>query len=84
MGVILRCKNLNYMLEIDILRNDSKRYLGVYEGLFLRVLVSKRHALLAKTIWTDIYDPLSRNSQDELRQNVVYCQFPVILGLILP
>ena len=34
MGIILRRKNFNYMLEIYISRNDSHKYLGVLRGDF--------------------------------------------------
>ena len=51
MGIILRWKDFNFMLEIDILTNYSPPFLGVLSGDFLRGWVSKRHpdALLAKT-----------------------------------
>ena len=52
MGIILSWKNYNYMLEIDILRNDSQKYLCVLRGDFLGFGCPKRHpdALLAKTM----------------------------------
>ena len=34
MGIILRWKNFNYMLEIYILRNDPQKYLGVLRDDF--------------------------------------------------
>ena len=34
MGIILRWKKLNYMLEIDISRNDPQEYLGVLRSDF--------------------------------------------------
>ena len=34
MGIILKRKDFNYMLKIDILRNDSQKYLGVLRGDF--------------------------------------------------
>ena len=34
MGIILRWRNINKMLEIDNLRNDSQKYLGVLEFFF--------------------------------------------------
>ena len=43
MGIILRWKNLNYMLEIDILRNDAQKCLCVlsrciFEGLGVQMM----------------------------------------------
>ena len=32
MGIVLGLKEFNYMLEIDILRNDPQKNLGVLEG----------------------------------------------------
>ena len=32
MGIILRCKKINYMLESDRLRNSSQTFLGVLKG----------------------------------------------------
>ena len=34
MGIILRWRNFNYMVEIDLLRNDSQKYLGDLRGDF--------------------------------------------------
>ena len=53
MGIILSWKNYNYMLEIDILRSDSQKYLGVLRGDFLGFGCPKRHpdALLAKMMF---------------------------------
>ena len=34
MEIILRSKNFTYMLEIDFLRNDSQKYLGILRGDF--------------------------------------------------
>ena len=45
MGIILRWKNFNYMLEIDILRNESHKY-ECPEGVFW---VSKRVLGVQKT-----------------------------------
>ena len=47
----------NYMLEIDILRNSSQKYLGVQKGAFEWFVCPKRHpdALLAKTLEVTIY-----------------------------
>ena len=54
MGIILRWKNCDYMLEIDILRNDSQKYLGAKRGDFEDLGVEKTlrapDALLAKTM----------------------------------
>ena len=41
-GNYMEMKNVNYMLEIDILRNSSQKSLGVLRGDFLRVWVSKK------------------------------------------
>ena len=52
----MEMKKLNYMLEIDILRNSSQKFLGVLRGIFQGFGCPKRHpdALLAKTMyWTD-------------------------------
>ena len=48
----MEMKKVNYMLEIDILRNSSQRVLGVLRGWVLGVGCPKRHpdALLAKTM----------------------------------
>ena len=58
MGIILSWKNCNYMLEIDILRNDSQKYLGVLRGDFLGFGCPKRHpdTLLAKTMCQGIIE----------------------------
>ena len=62
MGIILRWKSFNYMLEIDNLRSDAHKYLGVLRGGFLRVGVYKLHpdAVMAKTMaeWSNAL-PLS-------------------------
>ena len=51
-GNYMEMKIFNHMLEIDILRNSSQSFLGVLEGCFLRVWVSKKtpRRLLAKTM----------------------------------
>ena len=48
----MEMKKLSYMLEIDILRNSSPRFLGVLRGAFYGFVSPKRHpdALLAKTM----------------------------------
>ena len=52
MGIIWRWKNSINMLEIDILRNSSQKFLGVLRGAFSVFGCPKRHpnALLAKTM----------------------------------
>ena len=35
-------KKFNYKLEIEIFRNSTQKYVGVPEGFFLRVWVSKK------------------------------------------
>ena len=58
-NVLIQChwnymerKTFNYMLEIDILRNNSEKHLGVLRGAFSGYGCPKRHpdALLAKTM----------------------------------
>ena len=39
---LYRDEKFNYMLEIDILRKFSPKFLGVLRGVFLRVWVSKK------------------------------------------
>ena len=48
----MEMKKLNYMLEIDILRNSSQHFLGILRGAILGFGCPKRHpdALLAKTM----------------------------------
>ena len=48
----MEMKRFNYMLEIDILRNSSQKFLGVQRAAFLGFGCPKRHpdALLAKTM----------------------------------
>ena len=48
----MEMKKINYMLEIDILRNSSQKNLGVLRGAFSGFGCAKRHpdALLAKTM----------------------------------
>ena len=41
MEIILSWKIFNYMLEIDILRNDSQKYLGVLSSDFKGLDVQK-------------------------------------------
>ena len=54
----IEMKNINYMPEIDILRNSSRQEFGCPEWCSLRVWVSKRRpdTLLAKTMSPSIYD----------------------------
>ena len=51
-GNYMEMKNNNHMLEIEILRNSSQKYLGVLRGAFEGFGCPKRHpeALLAKTM----------------------------------
>ena len=51
-GHYMEMKKVNYMLEIDILRNSSQNDLGVLKGAFSGFGCPKRHpdALLAKTM----------------------------------
>ena len=48
----MEMKTFNYVLEINILRNSSQKYLGVLSFFFQRFGCPKRHpdALLAKTM----------------------------------
>ena len=48
----MEMKKFNYMLEIDILRNSSQKFLGVLRGAFSVFGCPKRHpdTLLAKTM----------------------------------
>ena len=48
----MEMKRFNYMLEIDILRNCSQKYLGVLRSAFYGFGCPKRHpdALLAMTM----------------------------------
>ena len=48
----MQMKKFSYMLEIDILRNSSRKFLGVLRGAFKGFGYPKRHpdALLAKTM----------------------------------
>ena len=49
----MEMKRFNYMLEIDILRNSSQKFMGVLRGAFLVFGCPNRHpdALLAKTMF---------------------------------
>ena len=55
-GSYMEMEKINYMLEIDILRNTSLNFLGVLRGAFLGFGCPKRHldALLAKTMYQSI------------------------------
>ena len=75
MGITLWWEKINYMLEIDILRNSSKRF-ECAEWCFLRVWVSKRHpdTLLAKTMvqWTpDVNAPQHAHASPACKQAVL-------------
>ena len=50
----MEMKKINYMLEIDILRNSSQKILGVLRSVFSGFGCPKRHpdTLLAKTMTT--------------------------------
>ena len=55
----MEMEKINYMLEIDILRNSSQNFLGVLMGAFQGFGCPKRHpdALLAKTMALNVTCP---------------------------
>ena len=54
MGIILRWKNFNSLLEIDILRNYYTKLLVVLRGDFLGFgCLKEPDIMLAKTLWYD-------------------------------